>query len=182
MVGLKKWQWLIASVLLLTIFLFDTFGNLTVKRNINKVVYSSEDLVFMRALIMDIGFQKDQSIPVSAHPSVEQLLTYNSIERYNKGFLLSYEQPIILNALYDGLVVFTEHTQYNGKTVSVLYENGLTVTFGYVDQFALLPYTAVSKGAMIATKESGKLYIQIERNGEIFNLEQTTEWLKEPQQ
>ena len=106
---------------------------------------------------------------------------YQSIERYNKGFLLAYDQPILLNALYDGLIVFTGHTKYNGKTISILYENGLTVTFGYVDQFEVLPYTSVSKGTLLATKEKGKLYIQIEQDGSIFNMEQTARWIKEQQ-
>ena len=169
MVSLKKWQWLIASVLLLTIFLCNTYGNLVVKRSVNKIVYSSEDLLFMRSVIMDIGFRNEQQVPVSADPSIEQLLTYQSIERYNEGFLLSYEQPIVLTALYDGLIVFTGHTRYNGKTISILYGNGITVTFGYV----------VSKGTLIATKEAGKLYIQIEENGVFLDIKQTTQWLKE---
>lgn len=179
MVSLKKWQWLIASVLLLTIFLCNTYGNLVVKRSVNKIVYSSEDLLFMRSVIMDIGFRNEQQVPVSADPSIEQLLTYQSIERYNEGFLLSYEQPIVLTALYDGLIVFTGHTRYNGKTISILYGNGITVTFGYVDQFDVLPYSAVSKGTLIATKEAGKLYIQIEENGVFLDIKQTTQWLKE---
>lgn len=182
MVGLKKWKWLIACVLFVTIYICDTYGDLTMKRNINKVIYSSEDLLFMREVLMDISFKKDKQITVSADPSIEQMLMYKTIDRYNEGFLLSYEQPIVLNALYDGLVVFTGHTKYNGKTISILYENGLSVTFGYVDQFAVLPYTSVSKGTQIATKDKGKLYIQIEQDGVIFNLQQTTQWLKEQHQ
>lgn len=181
MVGLKKWQWLIASLLFITVYLCDTYGNLSMKRAINQFVYSSEDLVLIRSVLMDITFQEDKKIPVTVDPSIEQLLMYQTIEHYNKGFLLAYEQPILLNALYDGLIVFTGHTKYNGKTISILYENGLTVTFGYVDQFEVLPYTPVSKGVPIATKEKGKLYIQIEQDGALFDMKQTTDWLKEQQ-
>jgi hypothetical protein len=181
MVGLKKWQWLIASVLFVTIYLCEMYGNIPTKRLINQVVYSSEDLVLIRAVLMDITFQEDKKIPVSVDPSIEQLLMYKTIERYNKGFLLAYDQPILLNALYDGLIVFTGHTKYNGKTMSILYENGLTVTFGFVDEFEVLPYTPVSMGTLLATKEKGKLYIQIEKDGMIFNMKQTTEWIKEQQ-
>ena len=181
MVGLKKWQWLIASVLFVTIYLCEMYGNLPTKRMIHQIVYSSEDLVLIRSVLMDITFQEDDKIPVSVDPSIEQLLMYQTIERYNKGFLLTYEQPLLLNALYDGLIVFTGHTKYNGKTISILYENGLTVTFGFVDQFEVLPYTPVSKGTLLASKEKGKLYIQIEQDGAIFNMEQTTRWIKEQQ-
>lgn len=178
---MKKWQWFMACVLFSTILAFNTFGDITVKRTIKRVVYSSEDLLIMRSVLSDLAFPQDKQVPVSVEPdeSIEQLLGFLMIERYNKGFLLSYEEPLLLKALYDGLIVFTGHTQYNGKTISVLYENGITVTFGHVDQFSVLPYMTVSKGELIAVKEKGQLYIQIEKDGEIYNLEQTTEWLKE---
>lgn len=179
MVNLKKWQWVVASLLFLLIVISDKFGDISVKRTVNQIVYSSEDLIVMRSVLSDFVFRDDKKISVSADTSIEQLLTYATIERYNKGVLLSFEQGIVLNALYEGLVVFTGHTKYNGKTLSILYENGLTVTLGYVDQFYVLPYTAVAKGTLLASKGKGKLYLQIEDNGNYFNLEQTTKWLKE---
>ncbi|MEK4426394.1 hypothetical protein [Solibacillus sp. FSL K6-1523] len=178
---MKKWQWIIASVLFFTILGFNTFGDITVKRTIKRVVYSSEDLIFMRAVLSDIAFPENKQVTVNATPdeSIEQLLAYAMIERYNDGFLLSYEEPLLLKALYDGLIVFTGHTKYNGKTISIIYEDGTTVTMGYVDQLSVLPYMPVSKGEVIAVKEKGKLYIQIEKDGEVYNIEQTTKWLKE---
>ncbi|HEY4624098.1 MAG TPA: hypothetical protein VIH12_09565, partial [Solibacillus sp.] len=74
---------------------------------------------------------------------------------------------------------FTGHTQYNGKSISVIYDNGMTMTFGFVDEFYVLPYTTVGQGTVIATKKGGELYIQIEKDGVIWNMEQTTKWLKD---
>lgn len=135
----------------------------------------------MRAVLLDLAFPDNKKVAVNATPdeSIEQLLTYAMIERYNDGFLLTYEEPLLLKALYDGLIVFTGHTKYNGKTISIIYEDGTTVTLGYVDQLSVLPYMPVSKGDVIAVKEQGKLYIQIEKDGEVYNIEQTTKWLKE---
>ena len=53
------------------------------------------------------------------------------------------------------------------------------MTFGFVDEFFVLPYTTVSKGTILATKKSGELYVQIEKQGVILNMEQTIRWLKE---
>lgn len=181
MVSLKKWQWLIASVLFVIVYSFYSYGDLSAKRIVNKVVYSSEDLLFMRTLLLNIRLNNDEQVAVSAHSSIEHLQTFETIERYNNGYLLSYEQPFVLNALYNGLVVFTGHTKYNGKSMSVLYDTGVTVTFGYVDEFYVLPYTTVTKGTILATKKTGKLYIQIEQDGNILNMEQTTKWLKDQQ-
>lgn len=179
MVSLKKWQWLIAIALFLGIAGANYFGDLTVKRTINKIVYSSDDLLYMRKLVVAITQPEDQQITVTAHNSVEQLQMFETIERFNEGFLLTYKEPFVLNALYNGLIIFTGHTQYNGKSISVIYDNGMTMTFGFVDEFYVLPYTTVSKGTVIATKKSGELYIQIEKDGVIWNMEQTTKWLKD---
>lgn len=178
MVSLKKWQWLIATALFLFIASANYFGDMAVKRTINKVVYSSNDLAFMRQMIVAVTQDQNKQVPVSVHSSIEQLQLFETIERFNDGFLLTYQQPFVLNALYDGLIVFTGHTKYNGKSMSIIYDVGETVTFGFVDEFYVLPYTTVTKGTVLATKKQGELYIQIEKDGQLLNLQQTIEWLK----
>lgn len=179
MVSLKKWQWLIASIVFVIIYSCNYYGDIATKRVIHSVVYSSDDLVMMRKAVVNLLSNEDQQLPVSADVSISQLQLFETIDRFNDGFLLVYDEPFVLNALYDGMIVFTGHTKYNGKTVSVVYDTGDTVTFGFVDDFYVLPYTTVTKGAVVATKKSGELYIQIERNGEVLNMEETIRWLKE---
>lgn len=179
MVSLKKWQWLIASILFVVIYSFNYYGDLSTKRVIHSIVYSSDDLVMMRKAVVTMLSNDEHQLPVSAHLSISQLQLFQTIERFNDGFLLAYDEPFVLNALYDGLIVFTGHTKYNGKTVSIVYDTGDTVTFGFVDDFYVLPYTTVTKGMIVATKKSGELYIQIERDGQVLNMEQTIHWLKE---
>ena len=60
---------------------------------------------------------------VSADSSISELLTFVSLDRYNDGFLFTFEEAMPIIAIYDGLVVFTGHTKYNGKTISVLYDD-----------------------------------------------------------
>ncbi|MER1959147.1 MAG: hypothetical protein ABS942_17320 [Solibacillus sp.] len=176
---MKKWQWLIAIALFLSVASTNYFGDLTIKRTINKIVYSSDDLAYMRKMVVAFTKDKDEQLAVSAHTSIEQLQLFETIERFNEGVLLTYKEPFVLNALYDGLIVFTGHTRYNGKSMSVVYDNGVTVTVGFVDEFFVLPYTTVSKGTILATKKNGELYLQIEKEGVILNMEQTIKWLKE---
>ena len=179
MVSLKKWQWLIAIALFLSVASVNYFGDLSMKRTIHKIVYSSDDLVYMRKMVVALTKDKDERLAVTAHSSIEQLQLFETIERYNEGFLLTYKEPFVLNALYDGLIVFTGHTKYNGKSMSIVYDNGVTMTYGFVDDFYVLPYTTVSKGTILATKKGGELYLQIEKQGVLLNMEQTIEWLKE---
>ncbi|HEY4624111.1 MAG TPA: hypothetical protein VIH12_09630, partial [Solibacillus sp.] len=84
---MKKWQWLIAIALFLGIAGANHFGDLTIKRAINKIVYSSDDLLYMRKLVIAFTQPKDQQITVTAHNSVEQLQMFETIERFNEGFL-----------------------------------------------------------------------------------------------
>lgn len=179
MVSLKKWQWLIASIVFVIIYSCNYYGDLATKRVIHSIVYSSDDLVMMRKAVVSILSNDEQQLPVSADRSINQLQLFQTIDRFNDGFLLAYDEPFVLHALYDGMIVFTGHTKYNGKTISIVYDTGATVTFGFVDDFYVLPYTTVTQGMIVATKKSGELYIQIERDGQILNMEQTIRWLKE---
>lgn len=179
MVSLKKWKWLIASIVFVIIYGCNYYGDISTKRVIHSIVYSSDDLVMMRKAVVNILSKDETQIPVSADISINQLQLFQTIDRFNDGFLLAYDEPFVLNALFDGLIVFTGHTKYNGKAISIVYDTGDTVTFGFVDDFYVLPYTTVSKGMVVATKKAGKLYVQIERNGQVLNMEETISWLKE---
>ena len=92
---------------------------------------------------------------------------------------MHYDTAVPIQSLYNGLVVFTGHMKNAGQTVSILYEEGTTVTYGYVDQIAVLPYIHLQNGQLIAMKKPGKLYIQIEQQGKLFSAEEILQWLKE---
>lgn len=168
-----------AAIVCIVVLISGKFGNDVTQQTVRRVVYTSEDLTFMRNTLQYVIKRDVETIPVSSNEHMQQLLSFHSVSRYDKGYLLSFEEAVPIIALQNGLIVFTGHTRYAGKTISVLYDEGTSVTYGYVDQLSLLPYTSVAKGDVLAIKEAGELYIQIEQRGKLLNLEQTLEWLKQ---
>lgn len=177
----KKWKWVAAFLLCVSVFISIQLQESGVlKIDVKKIVYSSEDLSFMRNLLREVfGQKKDTTITVSSEPINQELLTFVSVKPFQNGYLLTFEEPLPILAIDQGLVVYTGHSKETGKTISVFYEDDTTVTYGNVDSFSLLPYTSIEKGSTIANKEVGDLYLKIEKNGETLNLEETLKWLKE---
>ena len=77
--------------------------------------------------------------------------------------------PILFHSLSkrkaNGLVIFTGYTRQTGKTVTVLYDDGDEVTYGFVGTFAKLPYTSVKKGDTLALMDEEAIYIMVKRDG-----------------
>lgn len=178
----KKWKWIVAGLLCISILVAnDLQGKGRINLNIQSMVYSSEDLNVMRTVLRDVfKTEKDPTIAVSSETVNNELLSFIAVKPYNDGYLLTFEQTLPIIAIENGLVVYTGHNTYTGKTISVFYENNTTVTYGYVDAFTILPYTSIGKGQTIANKEEpGDLYIQIETKGKRLNLEETIKWMRE---
>lgn len=177
----KQWKWIVAFLLCIFVLVGTRMqDNGQIQFDLKKIVYSSEDLTFMRNLLREIfGREPDSKITVSTESVNDELLSFVSAKPYNNGYLLTFEEPIPILAIEDGLVVYTGHAKHTGKTISVYYEDNTTITYGFVDSFSLLPYTSIEKGISLANKETGDLYIQIEKDGAILNLDQTVDWLKE---
>ncbi|MEK4230145.1 hypothetical protein [Solibacillus sp. FSL H8-0538] len=175
---MKKWKWLIAGLLFVTIFSSRYTENEKVDRMVQSVVYNSNDLQWMRTTLREVFDREQQTVEVTKDQSDLYLTKFVSIKPYYKGFILFFEETVPIIAYEHGLVVFTGHTKNTGKTISVFYNDDTTVTFGFVDQLSLLPYTSVAKGASLGLKDEGELYIEIEQNGAHLNLQQTIEWLR----
>jgi len=177
----KKWKWIVAVLLCAAVLIGSRLQDSgQIHFDVKKIVYSSEDLTFMRNFLRGVfGKDQDSTITVSTETVNNELLSFVAVKPYNNGYLLTYEEAIPIIAIENGLVVYTGHSKHTGKTVSVFYEDDTTVTYGNVDSFSLLPYTSIEKGSTLANKEVGDLYIQIEKDGNILNLEQTIEWMKE---
>ncbi|MED3763815.1 M23 family metallopeptidase [Ureibacillus terrenus] len=177
----KKWKWIAAFFLCAGVLVSNyLYSSGKISFDVKKIVYSSEDLTFMRNLLREI-FDKESkdTIAVSSDPINQELLTFVQVKPYYKGYLLTYEEAVPLIAVDHGLVVYTGYNKDTGKTISVYYEDNTTVTYGNVDSFSLLPYTSIERGSIIGKKEAGDLYIQVEKDGNILNLEETLTWMKE---
>lgn len=177
----KKWKWIVAFMLCVLVLVGKHLQNTgQINVDVQKIVYSSEDLTMMRGLLRELfGEEQQTKITVSTVKVNQEMLTFTSIKPYYEGYLLTYEQALPIVAINHGVVVYTGHSKDTGKTISVYYEDDTTITFGFVDSFSILPYTSIQRGDTIGNKEEGDLYIQIETDGNILSLEQTLQWLKE---
>nr|WP_198044655.1 peptidoglycan DD-metalloendopeptidase family protein [Lysinibacillus timonensis] len=178
----KRWKWIGAGILCITILAANHLqesGQINI--DIKKIVYSSEDLNFMRNILREVfGTEQDPTIAVSSGAADNKLLSFIAVKPYDHGYLLTFEDALPIIAIEGGLVVYTGHNTHTGKTISVYYENNTTVTYGFLDSFTVLPYTSVGKGQTIANKdEPGDLFVQIETGGKTLNLEETIKWMKE---
>ena len=88
------------------------------------------------------------------------------MQPFKNGVLVSYTVPIAIQAQSDGLVVFTGSRRDTGKTVTVLYDDGDEVTYGFVGKFEKLPYTSVKKGDTLALMAEEAIYIMVKRDGQ----------------
>lgn len=177
----KKWKWIVAFMLCVLVLAGKHLQNTgQISIDVKKIVYSSEDLTMMRGMLRELfGEEPETKIAVSSEKVNQEMLTFTAIKPFYEGYLLTFKQTLPIIAMDHGLVVYTGHSKDTGKTISVYYENGTTVTYGNVDSFSLLPYTSVRRGDTIGNKEAGDLYIQVEMDGQILNLEKTLQWLKE---
>ncbi len=87
------------------------------------------------------------------------------MQPYKDGVIVSYTNPLPIDAQETGLVVFTGFTRESGKTITVLYDNGDEVTYGFVGKVLKLPYTSVKKGDTLALMDEGAIYLMVKRDG-----------------
>ncbi|MFF5996854.1 M23 family metallopeptidase [Lysinibacillus sp. KU-BSD001] len=174
---MKAWQWLTSLALCIVIYIGLNSSNESVRQFITSVVYSTEHMTVMRNTVNEL-FSDDEVVEV-ASTNQKVLVKFVAIKRYDQGFKLSYEDPITITATQSGVMVYTGHTARTGKVISISYDDGYTVTYGFIDDFYHLPYSTVAQGEVIAMKEQGELFIQIEKNGRVLSLEETVEWIKD---
>ena len=174
---MKAWQWLTSLTLCIVIYVGLNSSDESIRQVIARVVYSTEHMTMMRNTVSEL-FAKEELVEVTSTNN-QQLVTFGTIKRYAEGFMLAYEEPLTITATKSGVIVYTGHTAQTGKVISISYDDGYTVTYGFIDDFYHLPYSSVVIGEMIAKKEAGELFIQIEKSGRLLNLEETIEWIKQ---
>lgn len=161
-----KWKtkWLAAFILSITVILFVNLEERQlVNTTLTQYVTTGKDFVVMKKWVSSL--LADETITVSSNQSFEPFSLYESFQPYQDGAIISYVQPLPITAKGSGLVVFTGHTRQSGKTVTVQYDNGDEVTYGFVGSFSTLPYTTVRAGDEIAVMNEETLYVRVKRNG-----------------
>ena len=137
----------------------------TIGKPVTQYVTSGEDFVTMKKWVSSMIKQPEDETTVVSHDS-GLLPAYESMQPFKNGVLVSYSVPISIEAQSNGLVVFTGITRDTGKTVTVLYDDGDEVTYGFVGTFEKLPYTSVKKGDTLAFMDEEAIYIMVKRDGQ----------------
>lgn len=171
----KKIQWLIAIVLCLGISLIQLYAPAKIKERMHQIVYSSDDILYIRAQITKL-FKEDDEIAPVFYPST---MRFHSIESQGEGFIVQMEDMKVRSS-GDGIILYTGSTKNLGKTMTVFYDQDeVKVTYGLLHTIEQLPYIQVKHDHVLATvNRTKKFYIMIEKDGEIYTLEQTKRWLQ----
>ena len=171
----KKIQWLIAIVLCIGISLIQLYAPEKMKERMHQIVYSSDDILYIRAQITKLFKDEDEIAPVF-YPST---MRFHSIESHGEGFIVQMEDMKV-RASGDGIILYTGTTRNLGKMMTIFYDlDEVKVTYGLLHTIEQLPYIQVKHDYVVATVNRTKtFYIMIEKDGEIYTLEQTKRWLQ----
>ncbi|WP_172369042.1 peptidoglycan DD-metalloendopeptidase family protein [Sporosarcina jiandibaonis] len=133
-------------------------------KSVTQYVTTGEDFLTMKKWVSSMINEPEDDTTIVSHEG-GLLPTYESMQPFKNGVLVSYAVPIAIQAQADGIVVFTGSTRDTGKTVTVLYDDGDEVTYGFVGKFEKLPYTSVKKGDTLALMDEEAIYIMVKRDG-----------------
>ena len=162
-----KWRtkWLLAVVLTIGVIgvaQFEKTG--VIGKPITQYVTSGEDFLTMKKWVSSMMKPLETgTIPVSYEERV--LSTYETMQPFREGVIVSYSRPLSIDAQDDGLVTFTGFTRQTGKTMTVMYDDGDEVTYGFIGTFSKLPYTSVKRGDTLAVMAEGAIYLMVKRDG-----------------
>ncbi|QDP99572.1 M23 family metallopeptidase [Lysinibacillus fusiformis] len=175
----KKWKWIVMILLVAAIMLVIRLEDQGVLETpVRKLVTTSADITYLSELGQSWLNKEKETIMVSSDVGQTELLTFANAQVFKEGFLMQYDIGLPVYAGQSGLVVFTGHTKYTGKTITISYEDGTTVSYGMLDSLAQLPYTTVQANDLIGMKQAGQLYLSIEKGDTHYNLEQIVQWLE----
>lgn len=129
---------------------------------VRKLVTTSADITYLSELGQSWLNKEKETIMVSSDVGQTELLTFANAQVLKKVFdAVWYWTSCVCWAKWASC--FTGHTKYTGKTITISYEDGTTVSYGMLDSLAQLPYTTVQANDLIGMKQAGQLYLSIEK-------------------
>ena len=82
---MKRWQWFIAFFICLIVYFTNQYGQPTAQAILTRIVYTSDDLLWMRSLYQSLWADEDSGmIQVSYEPN----LKVSQIYPFEEGFLI----------------------------------------------------------------------------------------------
>lgn len=167
MVCLLNWKmkWILSIVVVLSILVLSKLEEVNViSAPLSEYVTTGKDFLVMKKWVASI-LNESESDRIVVNYEESKLMSYESMQPYKEGVLVSYTQPVPVIAQEDGLVIFTGITRQTGKTLAVLYDNGDEVTYGFVGSFSKLPYSSIKKGDTLALMDEEPLFLMVKRDG-----------------
>ncbi|WP_391116177.1 hypothetical protein [Psychrobacillus sp. L3] len=177
---LSKKKWIFALVFVMLFFMLNKFENndvLSTSYSTSLLEPQKPSAIFKR--VVEWIKKPDDLISVNAPIATPPLIDYKSIQPLLEGAILSINNSQDLYASENGFIIFTGYTKKTGKTLSILYDTGETVTFGFVKEFHQLPYTTINAGDKFASADSELLYIKVVKDGKNLGVNELIEWLSE---
>lgn len=171
-----KWKlkWFIAIIIAIGVFSFaEMEKNGIINKPVTQYITTGKDFIIMKKWVASvIGEPEKDTITVSAD-AVEEIpfAAYESMQPYKDGVIASYTHAMPITAQGDGLIVFTGFTRQSGKTITVLYDDGDEVTYGFVGSISKLPYSTVKKGDTLALMNEEAIYLKVKREGIVLEAE-----------
>lgn len=177
-VMLSKKKWMLAILLVFLFIVMDKFEkNDVLSTNYSNTLLAPQKPTEIYQKVREWITPNEDVVTVSAPLLENPVLEYSTIQPYGQGAVLSISASQKIGASENGLIIFTGYTKKTGKTISILYDNGETVTYGFLEEFYQLPYTTVNAGDIFASVKRDILYVQVEKDGETLETTDIVDWL-----
>lgn len=166
---------IISKALLSIIFLLVSIILINKNENIKKFY---EDKVFNDSISFikfNELYNKYFGSITSIYPTEElvfnESIQYSNIDNYLNGKVLTVSSNYIVPSIGSGIIVYLGDKDNLGNTCIIQGVDGVDIWYSNIDTSNLTLYDYVSKGDMLGTTLSDKLYLTLEKNNEFIDYE-----------
>ncbi len=166
---------IISKALLSIIFLLVSIILINKNENIKKFY---EDKVFNDSISFikfNELYNKYFGSITSIYPTEElvfnESIQYSNIDNYLNGKVLTVSNNYIVPSIGSGIIVYLGDKDNLGNTCIIQGVDGVDIWYSNIDTSNLTLYDYVSKGDMLGTTLSDKLYLTLEKNNEFIDYE-----------
>lgn len=171
---MKKWRWVLSFFICITVYIFYFTGPTYVQQFIKNLVYTSNDIVWLRQAYNSILSDPEEIILVDYQDSI----SVTSLEPLENGFVVQ-SNVLEIRAREKGIIIYTGTSKDLGKQITVFYDHSnVTVTYAFLREIKQLPYVTISEQDLLGTLGRDQtFYIKIEQGNQTFDEEETRVWL-----
>ena len=171
---MRRWQVVAALLLGLLLYVIQLNPSFPYRSTILETIYEPSDFQEVRQYVSSL-IPIDNKIEVTYMPPIVWPIT--ATRSMENGYLLTLDQPITIHAKESGIVYFTGHTKDLGAIIRVKYDSGQDVTYGFLSEIKVLPYSLLQPNDLIGMKVAGDIYIEVEDEDKHYTYEQIEAWL-----